>query len=143
MTEATQPEQALLYRLSGDLNPLHADPTFASLVGFEQGPILHGLCTYGFLARAVIQQACGGDGRRLKGLTAQFRKPVWPGETIRTDGYTLGDGRIVLQAFRRRTARGRDQLRLCRNLNFFPTTPRRCHERRSTQEGDLCSTAGH
>jgi len=98
-TETTSPEQALLYRLSGDLNPLHADPAFASQVGFEQGPILHGLCTYGFVARAVIQQACGGDASRLKGLTAQFRKPVWPGETIRTVGYSLVDGRIVLQAF--------------------------------------------
>jgi len=98
-TELTSPEQALLYRLSGDLNPLHADPAFASLVGFDQGPILHGLCTYGFVARAVIEQACGGDASRLKGLHAQFRKPVWPGEAIRTVGYALGDGRIVLQAF--------------------------------------------
>ena len=98
-TELTSPEQALLYRLSGDLNPLHADPAFASLVGFDQGPILHGLCTYGFLARAVIREACGGDASRLKGLHAQFRKPVWPGEAIRTVGYALGDGRIVLQAF--------------------------------------------
>src|SRR6478736_4392105 len=99
VTETTHPEQALLYRLTGDLNPLHADPAFASVVGFPQGPILHGLCTYGFVARAVIQQACGGDASRLKGLTAEFRKPVWPGETIRTEGYVLGDGRIVLQAF--------------------------------------------
>jgi acyl dehydratase len=99
VSEITHPEQALLYRLTGDLNPLHADPAFASVVGFDQGPILHGLCTYGFLARAVIREACGGDASRLKGLTAQFRKPVWPGETIRTEGYALGDGRIVLQAF--------------------------------------------
>ena len=98
-TEQTAPEQALLYRLSGDLNPLHADPAFATQVGFEQGPILHGLCTYGYVARAVIQHACGGDASRLKSLSAQFRKPVWPGETIRTVGYALGDGRIVLQAF--------------------------------------------
>lgn len=98
-TETTSPEQALLYRLSGDLNPLHADPEFATRVGFEQGPILHGLCTYGFLARAVIQRACQGDASRLKSLSAQFRKPVWPGETIRTLGYALGDGRIVLQAY--------------------------------------------
>jgi len=97
--EETSPEQALLYRLSGDLNPLHADPGFASRAGFEQGPILHGLCTYGFVARAVIQEACGGDASRLKAFTAQFRKPVWPGETIRTVGYDLGDGRIVLQAY--------------------------------------------
>ena len=98
-SEATAAEQALLYRLSGDLNPLHADPEFAKQVGFDQGPILHGLCTYGFVARAVIRHACAGDASRLKGLHVQFRKPVWPGETIRTVGYALGDGRIVLQAF--------------------------------------------
>lgn len=98
-SEETSPEQALLYRLSGDLNPLHADPAFATLAGFEQGPILHGLCTYGFVARAVIRAACAGDASRLKGLTVQFRKPVWPGETIRTVGYDLGDGRIALQAY--------------------------------------------
>ena len=61
----TTPEQALLYRLSGDLNPLHADPAFAASVGFTQGPILHGLCTYGFVARAVIGAACGGDESKL------------------------------------------------------------------------------
>ncbi|HEX3776097.1 MAG TPA: MaoC/PaaZ C-terminal domain-containing protein [Polyangiaceae bacterium] len=98
-SEMTSPEQALLYRLSGDLNPLHADPAFASMAGFEQGPILHGLCTYGFVARAVIQELCGGDASRLKTLSAQFRKPVWPGEAIRTVGYELGDGRVALQAF--------------------------------------------
>src|SRR3954463_3055160 len=64
-SEATSPEQALLYRLSGDLNPLHADAEFAKQVGFDQ-PILHGLCTYGFVARAVIRHACAGDASRLK-----------------------------------------------------------------------------
>lgn len=97
--EATTPEQALLYRLSGDLNPLHADPDFAKMVGFEQGPILHGLCTYGFVGRAVIQQVCGGDGNKLKSFNAQFRKPVWPGESIRTVGYDLGGGRVAVEAF--------------------------------------------
>jgi acyl dehydratase len=98
-SELTSPEQALLYRLSGDVNPLHADPEFASMVGFPQGPILHGLCTYGFVARAVIKHACGGDGNKLKAFSAQFRKPVWPGEAIRTEGYDLGGGRIAVRAF--------------------------------------------
>jgi len=97
--ETTLPEQALLYRLSGDLNPLHADPDFATMVGFPQGPILHGLCTYGFVARAVIKHACGGDGNRLKAYGAQFRKPVWPGESIRTDIYSLGAGRFAMEAY--------------------------------------------
>ncbi len=96
--EATSPEQALLYRLSGDYNPLHADPAFAASVGFAQGPILHGLCTYGYAARAVVRHLCGGDARRLKAFAGQFRKPVWPGETIVTQGFLMGDGKVALQA---------------------------------------------
>jgi acyl dehydratase len=88
--EPTLREQALLYRLSGDVNPLHADPEFAKGVGFEQGPILHGLATYGFIARAIILRLCDGDGARLRSLTAQFRKPVWPGESLKTVGYRVG-----------------------------------------------------
>jgi acyl dehydratase len=96
MEEATSPEQALLYRLSGDLNPLHADPEFATAVGFPQGPILHGLATYGFVARAVVRGALGGDATRLRRLDAQFRRPVWPGETLVTEGFRQDGGRIVL-----------------------------------------------
>ncbi len=94
--ETTSPEQALLYRISGDQNPLHADPAFAERVGFPQGPILHGLCTFGFAGRAVIQAACGGDASKLVALGAQFRKPVWPGDTLVTKGFKLDDGRIAL-----------------------------------------------
>src|SRR5690606_20305472 len=75
--EATSAEQALLYRLNGDLNPLHADPDVGERAGFG-GPILHGLCTFGYLGRAVLHQACGGDPSRLRALAGQFRKPVWP-----------------------------------------------------------------
>ncbi len=96
--EATSKEQALLYRLSGDTNPLHADPAFAESVGFKEGPILHGLATYGFLSRAVIRSACGGDASRLKSFTAQFRRPVWPGETLRTVGWTVGSN-VVVKAY--------------------------------------------
>lgn len=101
--EATSPEQALLYRLSGDTNPLHADPEFARQVGFERGPILHGLATYGFIARAIIRHVCGGDASKLRSLAAQFRKPVWPGEPIRTVGYVV-DRQVVVKAY----AGGRD-----------------------------------
>lgn len=96
---ATRPEQALLYRLSGDLNPLHADPAFATAAGFTDGPILHGLCTFGVVGRAVVAAACDGDESRLRSLAAQFRRPVWPGETLRTTGYVLESGRIALEAF--------------------------------------------
>jgi len=90
----TSHEQALLYRLSGDLNPLHADPAFAEKVGFTEGPILHGLCTYGFVARAIVRAACGGNGAKLKRLDGQFRRPVWPGDTIVVDGWKLESGHI-------------------------------------------------
>lgn len=93
---ATTPEQALLYRISGDQNPLHADPAFAERVGFPQGPILHGLCTFGFLTRAVVKASCAGDPTRLRTISAQFRKPVWPGETLSIAGWDMGDGRVTL-----------------------------------------------
>jgi acyl dehydratase len=96
--EATSPEQALLYRISGDVNPLHADPAFATAVGFPQGPILHGLCTYGHVGRAILKHAAGGDPSRLRSFSAQFRKPVWPGDTLVTQGWNLGDGKVVVVA---------------------------------------------
>jgi acyl dehydratase len=95
--QATRPEQALLYRLTGDLNPLHADPAFALAAGFDQGPILHGLCTYGFVGRALLKHACAGDPARLKSLSVHFRKPVWPGDVLTTQGFDVGGGRYVLQ----------------------------------------------
>jgi acyl dehydratase len=101
--ETTSPEQALLYRISGDANPLHADPEFAAAVGFPQGPILHGLCTYGFAARAIVKSAAGGDPARLKAYSAQFRKPVWPGDTLVTQGWDVGGGKVAVVT----TAKGR------------------------------------
>ncbi len=95
--EATTREQALLYRLSGDLNPLHADPEFAKSVGFEQGPILHGLCTYGHMVRHVARGACGGDATKLTGFEGSFKRPVWPGDTLVTEGWVVAPGKIALQ----------------------------------------------
>lgn len=95
--QATSPEQALLYRLSGDVNPLHADPEFAAKVGFTQGPILHGLCTYGHMVRHVAKGACGGDATKITGFEAQFRKPVWPGDTLVTEGWKVAPGVLALQ----------------------------------------------
>ncbi len=90
--ESTTPEQALLYRLMGDGNPLHADPEFRMVVErFGGRPILHGLCSYGFLCRAVVKSACGGDASRLTHLAARFTKPVWPGDTLITEGWTEGE----------------------------------------------------
>lgn len=99
-TQETIPKtQALLYRLSGDLNPLHADPDFAAEVGFSQGPILHGLCTFGYVTRATVLGPCQGDATRLKHLELAFKKPVWPGQSLTTLSYELGDSKLSLTAF--------------------------------------------
>ena len=95
--EVTSPEQALLYRLSGDPNPLHADPDFARSVGFEKGPILHGLCTFGFMVRHVVRAACGGDPTRIRSFEGQFRRPVWPGDTLVTEGWLVRPGALALR----------------------------------------------
>lgn len=75
-------EQALLYRLSGDWNPLHADPEFAELAGFDR-PILHGLCTYGMTLKAVVDTLLGGDVSRVRSYSTRFTGIVFPGETLR------------------------------------------------------------
>jgi acyl dehydratase len=94
---ATRPETALVYRLSGDVNPLHADPEIAAKAGFDR-PILHGLCTYGMAARAVIEKVLGHDAARLKRLAVRFTSPVWPGETVRYALWREGDRLLRLQA---------------------------------------------
>ncbi|MBL3668313.1 MaoC family dehydratase N-terminal domain-containing protein [Streptomyces sp. M2CJ-2] len=78
----TREDQALLYRLSGDWNPLHADPGFAKLGGFER-PILHGLCTYGMTLKAVVDTLLGGDVTRVRRYDTRFAGVVYPGETLR------------------------------------------------------------
>ena len=87
------PQAALLYRLSGDLNPLHSSPAAAAAAGFER-PILHGLCTYGVAARAVIASFCDYDGARMKEIYARFSAPVFPGEVIRFE-MRQGEGGTV------------------------------------------------
>jgi len=93
----TRPEAALVYRLSGDVNPLHADPDVAAKAGFDR-PILHGLCTYGMGARAVIEKVLGHDAARLKRLAVRFTSPVWPGETVRYELWREGDALLHLRA---------------------------------------------
>jgi acyl dehydratase len=88
--ETIAPTQALLYRLSGDYNPLHADPAFAAEVGFDR-PILHGLCTFGYAGRAAVAYGCGGDPDRLSSFRGQFSKPVFPGDTLIVRGWNEGE----------------------------------------------------
>lgn len=80
----TLPQQALLYRLSGDRNPIHADPALARKAGFAR-PILHGLCSVGVATRAVLRACCEGDASRLRALQLRFSAPVFPGETLVTE----------------------------------------------------------
>lgn len=85
----TRADQALLYRLSGDRNPLHSDPEFARRGGFDK-PILHGMCTYGITSRLLIQALCDGDPRRVKGMSARFTKPVMPGDELTVQAWKEG-----------------------------------------------------
>jgi acyl dehydratase len=87
---ATLAQSALIYRLSGDYNPIHADPKAATKAGFE-APILHGLCTLGVATRALLSTFASGAPERLKSLSLRFSRPVFPGETIRTEFFDAGD----------------------------------------------------
>lgn len=91
VTMQTRPDQALLYRLNGDFNPLHADPEVAKSVGFAK-PVLHGLCTYGFAGRALVHALCDGQADRLRRLDVRFSSPVLPGDALRVDIWRHADG---------------------------------------------------
>ena len=109
ITYSTRIDQALLYRLNGDRNPLHSDPAFAAAAGFDR-PILHGLCTYGFTGRALLHALVDGDPARFRSMDGRFSSPVYPGESLTVriwlgpDGGSAvfqtfgGDGRVVLDA---------------------------------------------
>jgi acyl dehydratase len=86
----TRIDQALTYRLSGDRNPLHSDPSFAQMGGFDR-PILHGLCTYGFTGRALLHTVCGSDPARFKSMEGRFSKPVMPGDDLVISMWVDGD----------------------------------------------------
>ena len=94
VTYQTSPDQALVYRLSGDRNPLHSDPAFAAMGGFDR-PILHGLCSYGFTGRALLHTLCESDPSRFKHIEARFASPVLPGEALTVRAWKTGDGEAV------------------------------------------------
>ncbi|MBH0119537.1 MaoC family dehydratase N-terminal domain-containing protein [Rhodococcus sp. CX] len=96
----TAENQALIYRLSGDYNPLHSDPSFAKKAGMD-APILHGLCTFGFAGRAVLE-AVGGDPTRIRSIRARFASPVWPGDDLHVDLWDVDDATVHFRV------RGRD-----------------------------------
>jgi len=102
---STLPQQALLYRMaSGDKNPLHADPAFAAFAGFER-PILHGLCTYGIVSKAVVEAALGGEPEIMDSYSARFTGHVFPGETLVTRIWDEGDRHLVTTETKERGTR--------------------------------------
>lgn len=110
---ATRPDQALLYRLTGDRNPLHSDPAFAARGGFPR-PILHGMCTYGFAARLLVNELCGGDVTTFRGMSGRFARPVFPGDLLRLRVWRTGDGgsfQVVAEGGEVVIDRGRVELR--------------------------------
>ncbi|MBO0840114.1 MAG: MaoC family dehydratase N-terminal domain-containing protein [Sciscionella sp.] len=98
---ATAVNQALLYRLTGDRNPLHSDPAFAARAGFDR-PILHGLASYGITIRLLVNEFCSGDPSKVSFVDGRFTKPVFPGDELTVQAWTIDDG----VAFRTSTPAG-------------------------------------
>jgi acyl dehydratase len=96
VTYPTRPDQALVYRMSGDRNPLHSDPAFAARAGFPR-PILHGLCTYGVTGRALLHALCDSDPARFGSMDGRFTKPVYPGDELTVAIWVTGDGEALFQ----------------------------------------------
>ena len=94
ITLQTSPDQAFVYRLSGDRNPLHTDPSFAAIGGFDR-PILHGLCTYGFTGRALLGALTGNDVAAFHHIEGRFSSPVMPGDALTVRAWMIGDGEAV------------------------------------------------
>lgn len=95
--DVTVPEQSAIYRLSGDWNPMHIDPEFATMAGYQK-PFLQGLCTFGFVGRAILKAVCGGDPARFGSLEGRFADQVYMGDTIVTKLWKVGDGQAIVQA---------------------------------------------
>jgi acyl dehydratase len=96
VTYPTRTDQALLYRLNGDRNPLHSDPKFAAMGGFDR-PILHGLCSFGFTGRALLHTMCGSNPDRFASMAARFSKPVYPGDELAVSIWEIGAGEALFR----------------------------------------------
>jgi acyl dehydratase len=96
------PNQPLIYRLSGDIFPLHVDPEFARMAGFEK-PIMHGLCTHGFACRALMASLTPGKPERVRRFACRFSKPLYPGDPIRTLIWKIAEGKALWRTINTRT----------------------------------------
>jgi acyl dehydratase len=105
VTYSTRTDQALLYRLNGDRNPLHSDPVFATRAGFDR-PILHGLCTYGFTGRGLLHLVCGSDPARFGSMRARFSSPTMPGDSLTIAVWDVSDQAPGAYRFRTQNQRG-------------------------------------
>lgn len=131
VTEPVREDQALLYRLSGDINPLHADPAFAKNFGFDR-PILHGLCTYGIAARHVLATYAGNDARLFRSMRARFSETVFPGDTLITEMWKESETRIVFRV----RVKERDKVVLAgAAIELFTEVPKRASKKEIKAEG--------
>jgi len=116
--ETTRENQAQIYRLSGDYNPLHIDPDMAQMVGFPK-PILHGLCTYGYACRALLKNFADNDPSKLKSLRVRFASPVIPGDTLVTEMWKEESGNVIFQT----KVKGSGQVVLANALATLQSSP--------------------
>ncbi len=109
VTYVTDRDQAFVYRLSGDRNPLHTDPAFAAMGGFDT-PILHGLCSYGFTGRALLHAVCGSDPANFRHIEGRFASPVIPGDALTIRTWSIGDGKSLFTTSATPTAGGEERI---------------------------------
>ena len=109
VTYLTDRDQAFVYRLSGDRNPLHTDPAFAAMGGFDT-PILHGLCSYGFTGRALLHAVCGSDPANFRHVEGRFASPVIPGDALTIRTWSIGDGKSLFTTSATPTAGGEERI---------------------------------
>ena len=109
VTYVTDRDQAFVYRLSGDRNPLHTDPAFAAMGGFDT-PILHGLCSYGFTGRALLHAVCGSDPAKFRHIEGRFASPVIPGDALTIRTWLIGDGQSLFTTSATPAAGGEERI---------------------------------